>query len=207
MKKSIIWDFDGVIAQSNEIRKNGFINVLRNVDFSEESIQDLIEYHEANGGLSRFNKFDYYFRKYGFADDEEFLEGMVQLYADAYSEEVKNLFNKDTLDKKIIDYIKSKKDIEHHIVSGSYDMELKFICNKLGISNLFSTINGSNRHVSPEINQKIETIKEIRFVFDYDFDEVSMVGDSVNDYEAARENKIPFFGYNYTGKEKINKLF
>ena len=54
MINTIIWDFDGVIVNSEKIRVNGFRYALRS--FSEEQVEKFIKYHIANGELSDTKK-------------------------------------------------------------------------------------------------------------------------------------------------------
>ena len=55
----ILWDFDGVIINSNQIRERGFREVLSEYPISQ--IESLIDFHRRNGGLSRYVKFKYFF--------------------------------------------------------------------------------------------------------------------------------------------------
>ena len=59
--KTILWDFDGVILDSNIIRTKGFIEIFK--DFPNNYITQLIKYHEEMGGLSRYHKIEYFFNK------------------------------------------------------------------------------------------------------------------------------------------------
>ena len=55
----IIFDFDGVLAESNEIRFNGFRKLFK--DYPQEQVEKLVTYAEANGGVSRYKKIAYFF--------------------------------------------------------------------------------------------------------------------------------------------------
>lgn len=57
--ENIIWDFDGVIVESNHIREKGFRKVLES--FPENQVEELLVFHNNNGGLSRYVKFRYFF--------------------------------------------------------------------------------------------------------------------------------------------------
>jgi HAD superfamily hydrolase (TIGR01549 family) len=76
-----------------------------------------------------------------------------------------------------------------HIVSGADEKDLKYICNNLDLTKYFLSINGS-----PKIKSKI--VKEILENNNYKKEETILIGDSINDYEAARDNKVEFYGYN-----------
>ncbi len=60
-KEVIFWDFDGVIIDSEKVRTAGFEKVLR--DYPKEEVEQLIQYHKKNGGLSRYVKFRYFFEE------------------------------------------------------------------------------------------------------------------------------------------------
>src|SRR5690606_25190632 len=59
--KVILWDFDGVIMDSMAVRDLGFVRVLEGEGYSAEQINSLLAYHRANGGLSRYVKFRYFY--------------------------------------------------------------------------------------------------------------------------------------------------
>jgi beta-phosphoglucomutase-like phosphatase (HAD superfamily) len=54
----IIFDFDGVLAESNEIRFNGFRKLFK--DYPQYQVDQLVEYAKANGGVSRYKKIDFF---------------------------------------------------------------------------------------------------------------------------------------------------
>ncbi|SPZ88463.1 Uncharacterised protein [Sphingobacterium multivorum] len=59
--KVILWDFDGVIMDSMPTRSLGFVKTL--ADFPKEQVDQLLEFHNSNGGLSRYVKFRYFFEE------------------------------------------------------------------------------------------------------------------------------------------------
>ncbi len=59
--ETIFWDFDGVILNSNPVRDIGFKEVLKQYPVNEVNM--LLDYHQENGGLSRYVKFRYFFEK------------------------------------------------------------------------------------------------------------------------------------------------
>ena len=58
--KCAIFDCDGVILQSNKIKSNAFQEALDGEP--EELVEQFVLYHKTNGGVSRYVKFEYYFR-------------------------------------------------------------------------------------------------------------------------------------------------
>ena len=76
-----------------------------------------------------------------------------------------------------------------HIVSGSDGNELRFLCKKLGLTSYFKTIDGS------PIPKK-ELVNNILKTFSYEIKDTILIGDSINDYYAAKHNQIRFMAYN-----------
>ena len=182
----IFWDFDGVILDSMPVRDLGFESVLKH--FPEEKTLQLLAYHRKNGGLSRYHKFRYFF--------EEILqipvqENTINEYAASFSIIMKDLLtDKSRLIRDAVDFIIENYDkYEFHIVSGSDEEELKYLCKQLEIDRYFKTINGSP-------TPKKEIVHKLLNQLNYQKKDVCLIGDSVNDYEAAKVNNIAFFGYN-----------
>src|SRR5690606_15623971 len=100
------------------------------------------------------------------------------------------LTNKNFLNKEVLEFVKlHEQDFEMHIVSGSDGNELRFLCDRLGISGYFRSILGSP-------TTKGELIEQIMENYCYNNLGTIHIGDSINDFEAAHENKIYFLGYN-----------
>lgn len=57
--KTLIFDCDGVILNSNKIKTQVFYEATKH--FGHESAQALVNYHIQNGGISRYAKFQYFF--------------------------------------------------------------------------------------------------------------------------------------------------
>lgn len=186
MIKNILWDFDGVIMDSNATRDLGFEKVLS--EFPEYQVEELLSFHRANGGLSRYVKFRYFFeeiRKESISDER------ISFWAEKFSLIMKDLL----IDPKLlindtIDFIKNNHDkYKMHIVSGSDEKELRYLCHELSIDSYFLSINGSP-------TPKIKLIENLLNKFNYETKDCCLIGDSMNDFEASDINKIMFFGYN-----------
>ena len=197
MIKNILFDFDGVILDSMPIREYGFRKIFE--DFNVEDIEKLLVYHNANGGFSRFVKIRYFFEevlKRNISDDE------VQGYAENFSKIMRSeLVNKKYLIKETVDFIlENQGKYNFHIVSGSEHNELNFLCQQLGLANCFLDINGSP-------TPKIELVKSLMVRYKYDAWDTILIGDAMNDYDAAVENEIRFYGYNNPLLKKISYCY
>ena len=77
----IIFDFDGVLVESNEIRFNGFRKLFK--DYPQDQIERLVSYAKANGGVSRYKKIEYFFNE---IRQEPVSDGQVDHWAVQFSE-------------------------------------------------------------------------------------------------------------------------
>ena len=196
-EKNILWDFDGVILDSMEVRSWGFREIFK--DFSSELVDKLIEYHLENGGLSRYVKIRYMYETLlgKSITDEEVLE-----YAENFSKLMKiELTNPKNLIMDAVDFIKENyQNYNFHIVSGSDQKELRFLCKELKIEQYFISIHGSP-------TPKKQLVKDLMMKHNYEISATSLIGDSINDYEAAVNNSIKFMGYNNVDLKKVTNNY
>lgn len=193
--KVILWDFDGVIVESNKVRESGFRKVLE--QFSESQIEELIKFHNLNGGLSRYVKFKYFYEE---ICKSSISEEQVQQLADSFSEiMLKKLGSKEYLINETVKFIESNSNsIEMNIVSGSDQNELRILCSRLEIDKNFKSICGSP---TPKNTLVADYLKNSNFKKE----EICLIGDSMNDYEAATVNEIDFYGYNNIELEHLGR--
>jgi phosphoglycolate phosphatase-like HAD superfamily hydrolase len=184
--KVILWDFDGVIMDSMPIRGRGFEEVLK--EYPQEQVAELLAFHEYNGGLSRYVKFRYFFEKIrGQAITDEQVLKMTERFSKIM---LSLLIDEKLLIIDSVNFIKNNwKNHEMHIVSGSDGKELNYICEALGLAQYFKSINGSPV-------PKNELVKNVIKINSYDKNIVAIIGDSINDFDAANANDISFYAYN-----------
>lgn len=190
--KVIFWDFDGVILDSNEVRDKGFLEVLK--EFPEDQVEALLAFHRKNGGLSRYVKFRYFFEEIRgeSISDEEILK-----LSEEFSVIMKRLLtNPELLIKPINEFLIRNKAKRMHIVSGSDQDELRYLCKSLGIDKYFISIHGSP-------TPKIQLVQNVLESERYERSNCVLIGDSINDFEAAKANGIDFYGF---GNESIAKF-
>ncbi|QOG04120.1 HAD family hydrolase [Flavobacterium sp. MDT1-60] len=184
--KIILWDFDGVIMDSMPVRDKGFEIVLKN--YPKDQVSLLMEYHRSNGGLSRYNKFRYFFEE---IRKESVNDSDIKLLAEEFSVVMlENLLDSSLLIQDSLNFIKENYlKYNMHIVSGSDGVELRYICETLGLSKYFISINGSP-------TPKNQLVMNLLIENKYKNEQTCLIGDSFNDLEAATVNDIVFYGYN-----------
>ena len=61
--KTIIFDCDGVVLDSNIVKTEAYFKTAKTLGASDVQAQALVDYHVKLGGISRYHKFDYYLRE------------------------------------------------------------------------------------------------------------------------------------------------
>lgn len=186
MIKNIIFDFDGVILDSVPVKTEGYRQLFK--DYPNDLIEKIVAYHELNGGISRYKKVKYFFNE---LLNEEISEEKIQEFAIKYSKLTTLELSKEKyLIKDTLDYIQSNfSKYKMHVASGADHRDLIYICNKLNLNKYFLSVEGS-----PKI--KSEIVQDILKTNNYKAEETILIGDSINDYDAAKSNSIKFYGYN-----------
>ena len=193
--KNILWDFDGVILNSMKVRDWGFEEIFKN--FDQELINELLIFHRKNGGLSRYVKIRYFYEK---ILSKSISKEKIDKYAESFSVLMKmELIKSENLILDSLDYIKTNhQKYNFHIVSGSDQLELRFLCKELKIAQYFNSIHGSPTPKNQLVSNLLDT-------YQYDKEHTCLIGDSINDYEAAEYNEISFFNYNNNEIRSLGK--
>lgn len=183
--KSIIFDFDGVLVDSIDIRIRGFRKLL--AEFDTDSVEWFITYHKINGGLSRYHKIRYFYQyKLGIPISEE----KVQCLCDKFSNFVKDDIVHASGVSGAEDFLRDNFDkYDLFLVSGSDEKELREICDRRNISRYFKLILGSPK-------EKEENLKSLIKEYALDPQKTFFIGDSVNDMDAAQKNHLKFIARN-----------
>jgi len=189
MLKAVIFDFDGVIVESLDIKTSAFEKLFEaeGAGFSRR----VKEYHLANSGVSRFDKFRYIYsdmlRKP--LDDKTFnslCEKFSQLVADevARAQYVPGAH----------DFLKKYSPVYSlYICSATPLDELKEIVSRRKISPFFKEVYGAPM-------PKAEIVKDILKKGSFSAGEAVYIGDAMSDLAAARSNNVCFIGRNTLDK-------
>jgi len=174
--KQIIFDCDGVILDSNNIKSNAFAKSL--VDEDKQLVDQFIIYHKKNGGVSRFKKFEYFFKKikkqknYTISLNNALSSYAVLSYESLLdADEVKGV-------RSILILLKDL-NIDCFVVSGGEQNEVREVLKKLHLDHYFKKIYGSP--TSKE--EHLLTIKPKKSLY---------FGDAKSDYIAAKNFNMDF---------------
>jgi phosphoglycolate phosphatase-like HAD superfamily hydrolase len=191
--KAIIFDYDGVIAESVNVKTEAFAELYKH--YGIDIVQKVIKHHEANGGVSRFEKFKIYHKTY-------LGEDIDQLKIDVLANKFSNLVLQKVIDSPyvtgVFDFISSNyQNYDFHISTGTPTDEIETILKKKSLRKFFNEVYGS-----PE--KKDVHVKKILKTYGYKKSEVVFIGDALSDRDAARNNDIYFVG-RYTTVKEIKK--
>lgn len=181
MIRSIIFDFDGVIADSNHIKTDAFVKLFE--DYPQHIKELIRRFHLQNGGMSRFDKFRYIYAN--FLKEKLSEERFKKLCEDFNKLVIDGVINAPMIDG-VDDFLKrNKTKYDMYIVSGTPDYEIKEILKRRKLDKYFLGIRGS-----PET--KKDLIIEVLDRNNYNKEEVVFLGDSINDYEGALAAGVEF---------------
>ena len=180
-----IFDCDGVILDSNKFKSNAFAEAVPNEP--PDLVAEFVQYHKQNGGISRYEKFRYYFEEIkkqveAEAEIDKALnnfaaivsEGLLKCnYIPGVVELIGELFN---LNKRLF------------VVSGSDEKELIQVFRQRGIDHYFENIYGSP-------DNKIDNTKKV-IKSNGKFTNGIFFGDSKADYETASQYGMDFIFIN-----------
>jgi HAD superfamily hydrolase (TIGR01549 family) len=183
--RHLIFDFDGVLVESNNIRSEGFRLLFKS--YPENQVREVMSYIIANGGESRYKKIRYFFNT---IRNEAISNNELQSFAENYSKLTKQKVIDGEPVKGAFDFLSAHhSQYDMAIVSSSDQEELREICKALKIDYFFLEILGSPA-------TKISNISGLLSRKRWNRKSCLLVGDSTVDLEAAKANGIGFIGRN-----------
>ena len=180
---AVVFDCDGVLIESNAVKTRAFGLTVK--EFGSNAMDRLMDYHRQHGGISRFKKFEWFYRevlKSPLSDKrmETLCSRFTQLCIDA-------VLNAPMVAgaKECLDLLFGK--LPMFVASGTPEKELQDVLTQKELAAFFKGIHGT----PPEKQFLLEKI-----IFDNKLDapNVLMVGDAGTDLNAAQYCGTLFFG-------------
>jgi len=188
--KLIIFDFDGVIVESVDVKSRAFASLFAGE--SKESVCHIVEYHLSHGGISRYDKFRYI---YEYILHRQLTAEQFTYLCDAFSNLVLTAVIEASFVKGAIEFIEQfHEQYALYIVSATPQDELGTILNARGLGKYFRGYFGASLP-KPAAIRKIMTESKSSQT------ETVFVGDASTDYNAASETGVHFIarcGLNYS---------
>ena len=184
MLEAVVFDCDGVILESADIKSESFRRV--GGLFGSEIQARLYEYHLRHTGVSRYDKFAWlYLTEFGREITAEESRRLGELFTDYCLEAVRAAPLVPGFEEALV-WLQDR-GIALFVASGTPQAELEAVLADRGLADRFQTILGT----PPAKNQLLA-----RIISEGGFDpsRVLMVGDGETDLEAAQANETLFFG-------------
>ena len=180
---TIVFDFDGVLVESVEIKTRAFVEIYR--PYGEAVTAAVTAYHLAHGGVSRNEKFRYFHNALlgrALSEEEELrlVAKFSALVEDAVVAAPWVAGAREFLDA-------NSKRLPLHVASATPAVELRRIVIRRGMRGYFSDVEGAPR-------TKGAILRSIIIAGGYLPARVLMVGDALSDLEGALEVGVTFLG-------------
>ncbi len=180
---SLVFDCDGVILNSNRVKTDAFYQAA--LPYGEAAAQAMVEYHVANGGVSRYLKFAHFLEQlvpeYAAGRSGPSLDELLEHYATAV---LKGLLSCEVA-PGLEQLRKRIPNTRWLIVSGGDQAELRHVFAKRGLAELFD----GGIYGSPDTKDEI-LVRELQN------NTIQMpalfLGDSKYDYQAASTAGLDF---------------
>lgn len=191
MIEAIIFDFDGVLVESVDIKTKAFQRLFEAE--GEEVVARITEYHLMNGGVSRFDKFRYFYSEFLHRPlTDGIFQELCRRFSDLVMEEVVKA-----------PYVKGAKEfLDAHaltcrcfVCTATPQDEIEEILRLRGMNGCFEGVFGAPR-------SKIDIVRNILSLYKIASDNVVYVGDAWTDYAAAQANRVKFVA-RINGNEKL----
>lgn len=180
----VMFDCDGVIIDSNLLKMNAFEDAVKEYDV--EHIAILLEYNRVNGGISRHEKFRYFFTEVLNLNSQEANE-LTQQKSQQFNQYCLKHFPTLNLTAGFNDYINylNQNHIPCFIISGGNKDEIDLLLSHKGMTHLFEGVYGNAQ-------SKAEAVKRIQATYQLELSDGLFFGDSALDGETANAFGIPF---------------
>ena len=178
--KTIVFDCDGVILDSNKVKTFAFHEVAK--DYGIEEAKALVAFHLLHGGVSRNKKFEYFICH---ILNEKFNQQKVDLLCKLYGEIVSKKLLTCKINNRLIWLREKFPENKWLVVSGGNQEELRSVFKQRSIDMLFE----KGIYGSPDSKEEIlaREIKKKNIAFPALF-----IGDSKYDYIASSQFKLDF---------------
>lgn len=189
MLKAIVFDFDGTLLESADIKTDAFATLFRKF---HEHLDEILNYHLAHAGISRYVKFRTIYRdilKRPLSSSEE------QGLADSFRELVLDKMAACPLVPGAEEFLRKASDrYQCFIASGAPDKELCDVVTQRGLAGYFVGMHGSPA-TKPDI------IRSIRAQCHLKPAEMLCIGDALSDLQGAEAEGVPFVGRVHDGQQ------
>lgn len=180
--KTLVFDCDGVILDSNQLKIQAYQDAAMGFGASETEAKELVDYHVKLGGISRYHKFEHFLRD---IQHRPVQDALMQDLLQRFSHEVVQGLLKCKIAAGLEQLRRTTAHARWMLVSGGDQSEKNAVFAKLGIAKLFDAgIFGSPDYKDDILaREKVSGNLQLPALF---------FGDSRYDHEAATRADFDF---------------
>lgn len=176
----IFWDFDGVIKDSVDVKTDAFERLF--LPYGEEIARRVRQHHEANSGVSRFDKIPLYLNWAG----EPVSPAQVAAFCERFSQSVLQAVIDAPWVPGVREYLLKHYAEQYFVlVTATPQEEIEQIIVALELAHCFREVHGAP-------TKKTSAIRTVLAQINCTPDQALMVGDAETDRQAAQANAVPF---------------
>ena len=183
-KSIFIFDFDGVLADSVNIKTLAFRELYK--EYGDSVLSKVVEHHNANGGMSRFEKFKYYHQNFLKIDlNEEDIEELSNKFSGLVIESVIRCSEIRGAEEYLKKSYRNNKLL--FVNSATPEPEIREIIKRRRMNAYFTGVFGSPK-------SKLDNLRVILSDYNIEVDQIVFFGDALSDYDAANSLGCMFVG-------------
>ena len=182
----IVFDFDGVIIDSNGVKIEEYRNLFSQFTKDQTTLDEIIKIYKNSAGIPREVTLKKVFKE---IFDKTISSQEVENLSSDFS---KQIFRRlETIEplKGFLEYLAIHKEINKHIISGAPNSDILYLIKRLNLTKHFKSIKGGPLNKKNELNniRELEKVKAQDIVY---------FGDQRNDCIAAKSAGVGFIGIN-----------
>lgn len=182
--QAVFFDFDGVIADSVQVKTTAFGQLFQ--PYGEKIVKQVIDFHLANGGMPRYQKFIYYYKELlgRKIEDQE-----LKTLGEQFSALVLDGVIAAELIPGALESVQTLKEqqIPAFVVSGTPHDEMQIVVQKKGLAAYFTEVHGSPP-------TKTEIVSALLEKYALQAAQCLFIGDALADLKAAQNCGTAFLG-------------
>lgn len=180
--KSIVFDCDGVVLDSNVVKTEAYFRTAKNLGATDAQAQALVVYHVKLGGISRYHKFEWYLHE---VLNQPVTEQAVQALLDEFARELEVGLMECAVAEGLEDLRSATPQANWMILSGGDQQEIRALFAKRDLAKYFDGgLFGSPDNKDTVLAREIAS-GNLQFP-------ALFIGDSKYDFEAANRAGLDF---------------
>ncbi|MDD2934521.1 MAG: HAD hydrolase-like protein [Methylotenera sp.] len=133
--KSIVFDCDGVVLDSNVVKTEAYFRTAKNLGATDAQAQALVDYHVKLGGISRYHKFEWYLRE---VLQQPVTDVAIQALLDEFARELEVGLMECPIAEGLPALREATPGVNWMILSGGDQQEIRTLFAKRNLSHFFN---------------------------------------------------------------------